>query len=183
MKRVGHRIALFFDTSQQWLSAAPRYRGALLCGLAAIGAMIVIGYNGKKAISPSAPATPPHDPMPAPDLASSIEPGTSDARTSRAENTLGFADPVGFSPANGHSRSGRQGLPPGAIALDKSFLAAQTENEWAVVEEKDDGTSAEKKSAKKPRRRVSNDRDRKFSPSREIKRARDEILQTIRRIF
>jgi hypothetical protein len=47
MKGVVDRLALFFTAGWQWLTAAPRYRGALLCSLSAIGAMIAIGYTGR----------------------------------------------------------------------------------------------------------------------------------------
>ncbi|MET0252580.1 MAG: hypothetical protein ABW214_00910, partial [Terrimicrobiaceae bacterium] len=45
-------IALPFNIGRQWLTAAPRYSGAVICGVSAIGAMIALGYNGNKGISP-----------------------------------------------------------------------------------------------------------------------------------
>jgi hypothetical protein len=53
MKGVVDRLALFLTVSWQWLTSAPRYRGALLGGLSAIGAMITIGYTGRVNFGPS----------------------------------------------------------------------------------------------------------------------------------
>jgi hypothetical protein len=52
MKGIVDRLALFFTAGWQWLTAAPRYRGALLCSLSAIGAMIAIGYTGRANFAP-----------------------------------------------------------------------------------------------------------------------------------
>ena len=67
------RIALPFNIGRQWLTA-PRSRGAVICGVSAIGAMIAFGYNGNKGISPpSAPAVQTSDVVPAQDSAKSNE--------------------------------------------------------------------------------------------------------------
>ena len=68
------RITLPFNIGRQWLTAAPRYRGAVICGVSAIGAMIVFGYNGNKGTPPrSAPAVQTRDVVPAQACAKSNE--------------------------------------------------------------------------------------------------------------
>jgi hypothetical protein len=74
MKRMVDRIAPPFNIGRQWLAAAPRYRGAVICGVSAIGAMIAIGYNGNKGISPrSVPVVQTSDVLPAKGSATSNE--------------------------------------------------------------------------------------------------------------
>jgi hypothetical protein len=148
MKPVRQRIALLFEVGRQWLTAAPRYRGALLCGLSAIGAMIAIGYNAHKStLPPPTPVVPTSDVGATRDFATSNDPS------------------------------------PRAIALDKSFLVADTDDRKAAIRDQDEVNKTANKPAKKPQRRVSSDRDRKFSPSREIKRAGDKITRLIRDIL
>ena len=184
MKRVGHRIALFFEVGRQWLTEAPRYRGAFLCGLFAIGAMIAIGYNGNKGIFPrSAPVVQTSDVVAARNSATSNELGASSAKNSLAQNRIGDAEMVEPSPLNNDSRSVKERPSPRATTLDKSFLVADTENEKVAIRDKDEVNKTENKAAKKKQRRVSSDRNRKFSPLREIKGAREKITRVIRDIF
>jgi hypothetical protein len=167
-KRMGDRIALFFNIGRQWLTAAPRYRGAVMCGISAIGAMIAIGYNGNKGISPpSAPVV-----------------QTSGAKNWLPENSMWDAQVVEPIAINNQFRSGKDGPLPRAITLDKSFLVGDSENENAAIRDKDEVKKTANSSAKKPQRRVTNgDRDRGFNPSREIQRAREKITRAIRRIL
>ncbi|HEY5778467.1 MAG TPA: hypothetical protein VIT00_06990 [Terrimicrobiaceae bacterium] len=184
MKRVGHRIALFFKVGRQWLTPAPRYRGAFLCGLFAIGAMIAIGYNGNEGIfPPSAPVAQTSDAVAARNSATSNDLGANSAKNSLPQNPIGDAEVVEPSPVNNDSRIVKEGPSPRAITSDKSFLVADTENENAAIRDKDEANKTANKSAKKTQRRVSSDRDRKFSPSREIRRAREKITRVIRDIF
>jgi hypothetical protein len=70
------------------------------------------------------------------------------------------------------------------IASDKSFLAADRENEKKRIRDKDEVKKSGKSSAKKPQRRVTRkDRDREFDPLREIQRARETITRVIRDIL
>ncbi len=97
------RIALPFNIGRQWLTA-PRSRGAVICGVSAIGAMIAFGFNGNKGISPpSASAVQTSDVVPAQDSAKSNElfatrnPGWSYFDTSDAPFwSLGLARRVSF---------------------------------------------------------------------------------------
>jgi hypothetical protein len=214
MKRMVDRIALPFNIGRQWLTAAPRYRGAVICGVSAIGAMIAIGYNGNKGISPrSAPVVQTSDVVLAQDSAKTNElfatrnpgwssldtsvepfwslglarrvsfaeteapdPGAIDAKNWLPENSIWDAEVVEPFAVNNDSRSGKEGPLPTAIALDKSFLVGDSENENVAIRDKDE--------VKKPQRRVtSRDRDRGFSPLREIQRAREKIRRVIRRIL
>jgi hypothetical protein len=167
MKRMVGRMALLFNIGRQWLTAAPRYRGAVICGVSAIGAMMAIGYNGNKGISPrSAPVVQASDVVPAQDSAKSNE-------------LFATGNPV-----NNYSRSAKEGRSPTALALDKSFLTGDSENENVAVRGKDEVKKTAKSSVKKPQRRVSSrDRDRGFSPLREIQRAPEKIRRVIRRIL
>ena len=167
MKRMVGRMALLFNIGRQWLTAAPRYRGAVICGVSAIGAMIAIGYNGDKGISPrSAPVVQTSDVAPTQDSAKSKE-------------LFATRNPV-----NNHSQSGKEGPLPTALALDKSFLVGDSENENVAIRDKDEVKKTAKSSVKKPQRRVTNrDRDRGFSPLREIQRAPEKIWRVIRRIL
>jgi hypothetical protein len=149
MKRMADRIALLFNSGRQWLTAAPRYRGAVICGVFAIVAMIAIGYSGNRRISPpSAPVVQTSDVVPAHDSAKS--------------NEL-------FATRN--PQSGKGGPMRTAIALDKAFLVGDSENENVAIRDKDKVKKTAKSSAKKPQRRVtSRDRDGGFNPLREIQR-------------
>jgi len=81
-------------------------------------------------------------------------------------------------------RSGEEDPFSAAIALDKSFLVGDSENENVAIQDKDEVKKTAKSSVNKPQRRVtSRDRDRGFSPSREIQRAREKIRRTIRRFL
>jgi hypothetical protein len=179
MKGVVDRIALFLKGGWQWLTAEPGYRGALLCGLSAIGAMIAIGYSGSKGIfSPSAPVAQPSDVVAARISAMSDQLGASSAKNSLLKNGIGDEEVVEASPADNDSRSRKEGPSPSAIASDKSFLVADTETKKAAIRDKDKVKKTTKKSAKK-----TSGRDRKFSPSRDIKRAGEKITTVIREIF
>ena len=144
---MANRIALLFNIGRQWLTAAPRYRGAVICGVSAIVAMMAIGYSGNKGASPSsARVVQTSDVVPAHDSAKS--------------NEL-FATP----------QSGKGGPLPTTIASDKAFLVGKSENENVAIRDKDKVKKTAKSSAKKPQRRVtSRDRDRGFNPLREIQR-------------
>ena len=183
MKPVRQRISLLFEVGRQWLTAAPRNRGALLCGLSAIGAMIAIGYNAHKStLPPPTPVVPTSDVGATRDFATSNELGASSTRDSLPKNRIEDAEMVEPSPVN-NSRSGKEGPSPRAIALDKSFLVTDTDDRKAAIRDQDEVNKTANKPAKKPQRRVSSDRDRKFSPSREIKRAGDKITKLIRDIL
>lgn len=183
MKPVRQRISLLFEVGRQWLTAAPRYRGALLCGLSAIGAMIAIGYNAHKStLPPPTPVVPTSDVGATRNSTTSNELGASSTRDSLPKNRIEDAEMVEPSPVN-NSRSGKEGPSPRAIALDKSFLVADTDDGKAAIRDQDEVNKTANKPAKKPQRRVSSDRDRKFSPSREIKRAGDKITRLIRDIL
>jgi hypothetical protein len=180
---VVDRITLFFKGGWQWLTAEPGYRGPLLCGLSAIGAMITIGYSGSKGIfSLPATAVQTSDVVAARISAMSDQLGASSAKNSPLKNGIGDEEVVEASPASNDSRRRKESPSPSAIASDKSFLVAETEKKAAIP---DNGEV--KKTASKPtnktQRRVSSDRDRKFSPSRDIKRAGEKITRVIRDIF
>jgi hypothetical protein len=147
MKRMANRIALLFNVGRQWLTGAPRYRGAAICGVFAIGAMIAIGYNANRRVSPpSARVGQTSDVVPTRDFANSNE---------------SFATP----------QSGKGGPLARAIASDKAFLAGDSEKENVAIRDKDKVKKAAKSSAKKPQRSVtSRDTDRGFNPLREIQR-------------
>ena len=87
------------------------------------------------------------------------------------------------------SRSGEGGPFPTAIALDEPFSVSDSENEKVGIKsvsnrDKDEVKKTAKRSVKRPQRRVtSRDRDRGFSPLREIQRAREKIRREIRRIL
>ncbi|HEY5743794.1 MAG TPA: hypothetical protein VIS99_14790 [Terrimicrobiaceae bacterium] len=149
MKRMGDRIALLFNVGRRWLTAAPRYRGAVICGVSAIGAMIAIGYSGSKGVSPrSTPMVQTSDVVPAEDSAKTNE-------------VFATRNP----------QSGKGGPLPTAIASDRAFLAGDSENEDVETLDKGKVKKTAKGSAKKPQRRVtSRDRDRGFNPLREVQR-------------
>jgi hypothetical protein len=178
MKGVVDRIALFFKVGWQWLTAEPGYRGALLCGLSAIGAIMAIGFSGSKGIfSPRAPVAQTSDVVAARISAMSDQSGASSAKNSPLKNGVGDGDAVD------DSRNRKEGPSPSAIASDKSFLVADTEKKNAAIRDKDKVKKTAKKSAKKTRQRVSSDRDRKLNPSREIKRADEKVTRVIGDIF
>jgi hypothetical protein len=149
MKRMGDRIALLFKIGRQWLTAAPGYRGAVICGVSAIGAMIAIGYSGNKGGSPrSKPVVQASDVVPAHDSAKSNE------LLATSNPQSGKGDPLST-----------------AIASDKAFLVRESGNTNVAIRDKDKVKKTAKSSAKKPQRRVtSKDRDRGFNPVREIQR-------------
>jgi hypothetical protein len=187
MKGVVDRLALFFTAGWQWLTAAPRYRGALLCGLSAIGAMIAIGYTGRANFAPP-PVTQANDVVAArisamsnhlPDARGKLN--ANDADNTRSADRIGDAEMVESSPENHDSR--KEGSSAKAIALDKSFLVADAEKQKATIRDEDEVEKPAKRSANKPRRRVSSERDRKFDPSREITRTGEEITRVLRDIF
>ena len=184
MKPVRQRIALLFEAGRQWLTAAPRNGGALLCGLSAIGAMIAIGYNAHKGtLPPPTPVVPTSDVGATRNSTTSNESGASSTRDSLPkEPHRGCGNGRAFARKQ-YSRSGKEGPSPRAIALDKAFLVADTDDGKAAIRDQDEVNKTANKPAKKPQRRVSSDRDRKFSPSREIKRAGDKITRLIRDIL
>jgi hypothetical protein len=183
MKGVVERIGLLFSAGWQWLTAAPRYRGALLCGLSLLGAMIAIGYNGRKGVfAPSAPVTQTNDVVAARISAMSAESGASQPENSLSKDRIGDAEVAEASPEDHGSRNRKEGVSATAIASDKSFLVAETEKK-AAIRGKDDVKKTADKPKKKTQRRVSSNKDRKFDPSREIKRAGEKITQVIRDIF
>ena len=183
MKGVVERVGLFFSAGWQWLTAAPRYRGALLCGLAVVGAMIAIGYNGSKSIfAPSPPVTQTNDVVAARISAMSAGLGASHPENSLPKEPIGNAEVVEPSPVNNNSRSGKEGPSAKAIASDKSFLVADTEKK-AAIRDKEEVKKTANKPKEKTQRRVSSDTDRKFDPSREIKRTGEKITRVIRDIF
>jgi hypothetical protein len=185
MKRVGDRIALFLKVGRQWLTSAPRYSGALLCGLSVIGAMIAIGYHGNKGIPPpSAPAVETNDVVAARNSTTPNELGASSAKNSLPKSRIGNAEVVEPSLVTSDPPSGEESLTPRVTGLDKSLLVADPENEKAATRDKDEVKKTANKSAKKTQRRASSsDRDRKFTPLREIRRAGEKITRVIRDIF
>jgi hypothetical protein len=76
-----------------------------------------------------------------------------------------------------------------ALASDYSFAVGDNEDEKAamrkgLIRDKDEVKKTTKRSVKKPLRRVANrDRDRGFSPLREVQRVRENIKRVIRRIL
>jgi hypothetical protein len=185
MKGVVERIGLFFKAGGQWLTAAPRYRGALLCGLSALGAIIAIGYNGSKGIFARSPSvTQPSDVVAARMSAMSHASGASHAENSPRKDRIGDAEVVESSSVQSDSPSGKGGPSARAIALDKSFLVADTEKQKAVLRDKEEvKKTAEKPKKKAQQKRVASDKDRKFNPSRDIKRAGETITRVFRDIF
>jgi hypothetical protein len=184
MKGVVDRIGLLFKFGWQWLTASPRYRGALLCSLAVVGAMIAIGYNGSNGIFAS-PARVTHtsDVVAARISAMSAGSGARSTETSLPKDRIEDAELVEGFVVDDNFRSGKEGPSARAIASDKSFLVAETENKKAALREKDEVKKTAKKPAKKTQRRVSSERDRKFDPSREMKRAGENITRVIRDLF
>jgi hypothetical protein len=182
MKGVVDRIGLLFKSGWLWLTASPRYRGALLSGLFVVGAMIAIGYNGSKGILASpAPATQPSDVVAARISAMSAGLDARSTENSLPKGRIEDAEVVATSVVDDEFRSRKAGPSARAIASDKSFLVAETEKKKAALREKD-----VKKTAKEPpktQRRASSERDRKFDPSREIKRAGENITRVIRDLF
>jgi hypothetical protein len=187
MKHVGQRIVLFFKGGWQWLTSAPRFNAALLCGLSAIGAMIAMGYHGNKRTSPpSASGTQPSDVVAARIAAMSNEVDATGAESSLPKNGSGDAEGVEPSPANNESRPGKAGPSARAIAADKSFLVADTEKRKAALRDKEKvKKTANKPAKKKPQQQqpVSSERDRKFNPSRDVKRTGETITKIFRDIF
>jgi hypothetical protein len=180
MKRVGNEVALFLKVLRQWLTAAPRYSGALLCGLFVIGGMIAIGYHRNKGISPpSEPVVETGDVVAARNSTTANQLGASSAKNSPPKSRLANAEVVESSPLSNDPPSGGEGLSPSSTALDKSSLIADPENEKADEVKKTTNNSGEKTQ----RRASLSDRDRKFSPLREIKRAGEKITRVIRDNF
>ena len=184
MKGAVDRIGLLFKAGWQWLMAAPRYRGTLLCGLSVVGAIIAIGYNGSKSIfGRSTPVTHTSDVVAARISARSGGSGASNAASSLPNDRIGDPEVVEPSPVHEDSPSGKEAPLARAIASDKSFLIADTEKEKAENREEDEVKKTAKKPTKKPQRRASDDKDRKFNPSREIRRAGENITRVLRDIF
>jgi hypothetical protein len=181
MKGVVDRLALFLTVSWQWLTSAPRYRGALLGGLAAIGPMITIGYTGRVNFGPSPPMTHANDVVAARISAMSNGSRADNAESMRSADRIGDAELVESSSKTNDSQ--KEGPSAKAIASDKSFLVADAEKQNAAIQDKDEAKEPAKKSANKTRRRISSDRDRKFDPSREIRRTGEKITRVIRDIF
>ena len=183
MKGVIERIGLFFSAGWQWLTAAPRYRGALLCGLSLLGAMIAIGYNGSKSIpAPSATVSQTNDVVAARISAMSAESGGTQPENSLSKDRIGDAGVAEASPEDIDSRNRKESVSAKAIASDKSFLVAET-GKKAAIRDKNEVKKTADKPKKKTQRRVSSDKDRKFDPSRDIKRAGENITRVLRDIF
>lgn len=181
MKGVVDRLALFLTVSWQLLTSAPRYRGALLGGLSAIGPMITIGYTGRVNFGPSPPVTHTNDVVAARISAMSNGSRADNAESMRSADRIGDAELVESSSKTNDSQ--KEGPSANAIASDKSFLVADAEKQNAAIQDKDEAKEPAKKSANKTRRRISSDRDRKFDPSREIRRTGEKITRVIRDIF
>ena len=62
-------------------------------------------------------------------------------------------------------------------------MIADTEKQKAEIRDEDEVKKTAEKPTKKPQRRVSGDKDRKFNPSREIRRAGENITRVLRDIF
>lgn len=183
MKGVVDRIGLLFKSGWQWLTASPRYRGALLSGLFVVGAMIAIGYNGSKGIfAAPAPVTQTSDVVAARISAMSAGLDTRNTENSLPKDRIEDAEVVATSVVDDEFRSRKASPSARAIASDKSFLVAETENKKAALREKDVKKTA-KEPPKKTQRRVSSERDRKFDPSREVKRAGENITRVLRDLF
>jgi hypothetical protein len=180
MKGVVNRIGVLFKAGSQWLASAPRYRGTLLCGLSLFGAIIAIGYNGSKGIfGRSTPVTQTSDVVAARISAMSGGSGANKEANDRVRD----AEFVESSPVQDDAQSGKGSPSTRAIASDKSFLVADTEDKKAAIRDKEEVKKPAKKSAHKSPRRASSDKDRKFSPSREIKRTGENITRVLRDIF
>ena len=96
----------------------------------------------------------------------------------RSADRIGDAELVESSSKTNDSQ--KEGPSAKAIASDKSFLVADAEKQNAAIQERDEA----KEPAKSPRiKRISSDRDRKFDPSREIRRTGEKITRVIRDIF
>jgi hypothetical protein len=112
------------------------------------------------------------------------DPGAIGAKNLLPENSIWDAEVVEPFAVNNDSRSGKEGPLPTTIASDKAFLLSDSENENVAIRDKDEVKQTSKSSVKKPQRRVtSRDRDRGFSPLREIQQAREKIRRVIRRIL
>jgi hypothetical protein len=172
---------VFFKAGSQWLATAPRYRGTLLCGLSVIGAIIAIGYNGSKGLFGRSAPTQASDVVAARISAMSSGSGASKEANSLPKDRVRDAEFVEFSPVE-VSQSGNRGLNR-AIVSDKSFLVADTEKQTAEIRDKEEAKKPTKKSAQESQRRASSDKDRKFNPSREIKRTGENITMVLRDIF
>ena len=100
------------------------------------------------------------------------------AENMRPADRIGEAELVESSSKTNDSQ--KEGPSAKAIASDKSFLVADAEKQNAAIQERDEA----KEPAKSPRiKRISSDRDRKFDPSREIRRSGEKITRVIRDIF
>jgi hypothetical protein len=184
MKGLANKIGGFFTAGSHWLAAAPRYRGTLLCGLSVAGAIIAIGYNGSKSIfGRSTPVTQTSDVVAARISAMSSGSGASPEAKSLPNDRVRDAEVVEASSVEDDSQSGKGRLSTRAIASDKSFLVADTEKQKAEIRDKEEVKKPAKKSAKKTQRRASSDKDRKFNPPREIRRAGENITRVLRDIF
>ena len=106
---------------------------------------------------------------------------TDSAENMRSADRIGDAELVESSSKTNDSQ--KEGPSAKAIASDKSFLVADAEKQNAAIQERDEAKEPAKKSANKTRRRISSDRDRKFDPSREIRRTGEKITRVIRDIF
>ncbi len=106
------------------------------------------------------------------------------AKSWLSEDSVWNAEAVEPFAIKNDSRSGEEDTFSTAIALDKSFSVSDREKDKVAIRDKDEVKKTAKRSVKKPQRRVtSRDRDRGFSPLREIQRAREKITREIRRIL
>ena len=178
------RIGLFFKAGWQWLTAAPRYRGALLCGLSAIGAMLAIGYNGTKSIfAPSTPVPQTSDVVAARISAISDGVGASPEKNSNPEDRRPDPDIVEPSRGNNDAPTAKTDPSATAIASDRSFLVADSDKQKTTIQGKGKVKETANKPVKKAQRPTSTEKERKFSPSREAKRVGERITRVIRDIF
>jgi hypothetical protein len=181
MKGALDKIGLFFKAGWQWLTAAPRYRGAVLCGLSAVGAMIAIGYNGTKGIfAPAAPVSQTSDVVAARISAMSGGVGASPEKSATSQDRR--ADLEIVEPSGGNNDA-KEGPSANAIASDKSFLVADGEKQRTTIQGKGKVKNTANKPVKKAQRAVSTENERKLNPSRDVKRVGERITQVFRDIF
>jgi hypothetical protein len=184
MKGVLDKIGLFFKAGWQWLTAAPRYRGALLCGLSAVGAMIAIGYNGSTGIfAPVAPVPQTSDVVAARISAMSGGGGASSGKSPKLEDRRADLETVEPSRGNNDAPTAKEGPSAKVMESDKSFLVADSEKQRATIQDKGKVKKTTNKPVKKAQRHVSTEKERKFSPSRDVKRVGERITQVFRDIF
>ena len=136
-----------------------------------VGGMIAIGYHSNKRTSPpSEPVVETDDVVTAWNSTTANQLDASSAKNSLSKSRIANAEVVEPSPVSNDPPSGEEGLSPRSTTLDKSLLVvADPENEKAATRDKDEVKKTANNSAKKTQRRASlSDRDRKFSPLREI---------------